>query len=92
MYYECHISIGLHPVSARPLIEALNSWSFSCISGDPILGKDTYEYATRHVSGNTNFQKVLSHINTAAHILREQGFPVLRQKIELVIYDTIKED
>ena len=92
MYYECHISIGLHPISAQQLIENLNNWSFSKIAGDPVLGKDTYEYATRHVSGNTNFQKVVDHMNKTATILREQGFPVLRQKVELVIYDTIKED
>ena len=91
MYYECHISIGLHPTSAKELIECLNGWSFSCIQGDPVLGKGVYEYATRHAPGSTDLGKVIQHMNDTAHILKGQGFPVIRQKVEIVVYDTVKE-
>ena len=88
MYYEIHITLGLSPVSAQPLIEALNGWSFSAITGDPILGKDAYEYATRHASGNTPFDVVKAQMSKTAAILKDQGFDVVRQKIELVLLDT----
>ena len=88
MYYECHITIALHPVSAKSLIAALNGWHFSCIEGDPVLKDHSYEYATRHASSNTPFEDVVAHMNRTADILRDQGFPVVRQKVELVMYDT----
>lgn len=87
MYYELHITIGNHLVSAKQLIEACNNWSYSAITGDLVLGKEGYEYATRHASGNCPFEDVVASLNTMATFLKVQGYPVIRQKVELVMYD-----
>lgn len=87
MIYECHITIGLHPISAKALIESLG-WKFSYITGDPDLGTDPHEYATRHASANTQITIVIEELTRIASILARQGFPILREKVELVMYDT----
>jgi hypothetical protein len=87
MYYECHITLGLHPVSAKGLIEALG-WKYSMIEGDPVLGTGYREYATRIASVKVNEAVVIAEMDYIASVLAHRGFNVLRQKIELVIYDT----
>lgn len=88
MYWECHITLGLHPVSSKDLVEALG-WKFSCIDGDPQLGSGAREYATRNASSVSDFETVKTHMNYTADVLkRTGGFNVIRQKIELVMYDT----
>ena len=86
MTYECHITIALHPVSAEALITSLG-WKFSCIHGDPDLGIGAREYATRHAAVGTPITQVILEIQRISGILLAQGFPVLREKIELVMYD-----
>lgn len=87
MYWELHITLGLHPVSAKPLIEAL-AWKFSCINGDPDLGGGPREYATHHGSPNAPIEGIIHELNRVAGILKEAGFNVIRRKVELVMYDT----
>jgi hypothetical protein len=87
MYYECHITLGLHPISAQPLIEALG-WKYSCIEGDPVLGTGYHEYATRHASTRVGESRIIAEMSYIAGVLAHAGFNVVRQKVELVIYDT----
>lgn len=87
MYYECHITLGLHPKSARVLIEALNNWKYSSIEGDPDLGSGPREYATRRASSNVALADVVAHMDKIALILNDEGYNVLRSKVELVMYD-----
>lgn len=87
MYYECHITLGLHPVSAKRLIEALG-WKYSMIEGDPVLGTGYHEYATRHASAKCPESTIIAEMDYIAGVLAHMGFNVLRQKVELVVYDT----
>lgn len=87
MYYECHITIGPHHLSSRSLVEAMG-WKFSYINGDPSFGEGSREYATQHADARINLEDVKAAMDRDAHILRQNGFPVIRQKVELVVYDT----
>lgn len=89
MVYECHITIDLYPISAKELIEALG-WKFSKIAGDPQLGDKTFEYATRSASSQTQLVVVVNELERVSGILSKQGFPVVREKIELVVHDNRK--
>jgi hypothetical protein len=87
MYWECHITIGVSPLGSRALAEALG-WKYSCIDNDPDLGEGFKEYATRHASTAVPFQDVVDALNRTSAIFKDMGFKVLRQKVELVMYDT----
>lgn len=87
MYYECHITLKLQPRSAKHLIEGLG-WKFSCIEGDPSLGDGPREYATRHVSTTVGEPAIIAEMDHVAGVLAHAGFSVIRQKVELVVYDT----
>lgn len=85
-YYECHITFE-RPKDAT-IIE-LPNWKFSCIDGDPILGKGVKSYYTRHY--NTAFlpaQMVMEMERLKPIIEAQPGHRVLRTKVELVVHDT----
>lgn len=87
MNYECHITIPID--YAGPAFDdacKVAGWSTSRIMGDPVLAPDKpFAYANRHA-------RVLTHLRhdmtTFADVLRGMGIPVLREKIEIIIYDT----
>lgn len=88
-YYECHIT--LTPDSGlKVFVEGLG-WKFSQIFGDIILGDDEiFAYATTHYNEKLGEQEVIAEMNHAASMMEKRGFKVLRQKVELVVYDTKK--
>lgn len=57
-------------------------WKFSKIDGDPVLGDAVWHYLTTHRHSKADALTALKHM--AAH------FPglVVREKIELIVYDT----
>ena len=96
MYYECHITLETPDYGTEDIkrdIESLaQGWKFSEITGDPILGNRRYCYATKHMKPSMKVQLVISEMNFAALALRMHRWVVVRQKVELVLYDehTIK--
>ena len=96
MYYECHITVDpfdaplTHPESCEGTVYRIG-WNFSRITGDPILGNGKYQYATKHFAHDDSFEWVLQQLRKAASLLREAGWKVVREKIELVLYDTKEE-
>lgn len=89
--YECHITIELPDSVFITLLEKKileNGWKFSKIDGDPIFGKGIKCYATQHFNSSKNVNKVLEEMNNVAEHLDILGFNVIREKIELIIYDT----
>lgn len=87
-YYECHITMRGKREDISPVVES-EEWKFSCIDGDPVLGKEIFCYATRHYSAvRVPLEEVVMHMNIAALVFHKVGIEIVRQKVELVVYDT----
>ena len=88
MYYECHITLALTPKDMKQAVESFNGWSYSAINGDPDLGESLFCYATRRASAGFDLMKVIEVMGQVANGLELCGGTVLRQKVELVMFDT----
>lgn len=86
-YYECHITMRGDPKVIEPLVKA-TGWKFSAIDGDPVLGKGVLCYATSHFKGSRDVDEVIILMDEVADALRYKGAEVIREKVELVVYDT----
>lgn len=83
--FEAHITC---PREWTPTVEKagfMSEWAFSAIDGDPVMGKQAYCYLTGY---DTNAATLLERTNRLADFLRAAGVPVLREKVEEIIYDT----
>ena len=90
-YYEVHITMKGDPAKIEPLVNKIG-WKFSAIDGDPILGEGIKCYATMFFSPRRYEQdEVVEIIELVAQNLRSKGINVIREKIELVIWDRRKE-
>ncbi len=96
-YYECHITFfAFGPQPELPaFLEKNTGWKYSQIDGDPVLGPGVKCYLTKHYPAATDTShqaaesdRIIGLMGKAADYVRECGMDVLRQKIELVIYDT----
>lgn len=88
MYYKCHITLAKQEcVSPIQAIEALG-WKYSAIDGDPDLGEGLLEYATTHYLPDWVVTDVIDEMAKVTEVLTICGHRVIRQKVELVIYDT----
>jgi hypothetical protein len=95
MYYELHITVRPTAGAEGPLQSAIESypgWHYSCIYGDPVLGKHPYCYATTHIETTVNIQDVITHLESMGKNLRRQNFSTIREKVELVLYDKRRKD
>ena len=88
MYYECHITLALTPKDMKQAVESFNGWTYSAINGDPDLGESLFCYATRRASAGHDLMKVIEVMGRVANGLELCGGVVLRQKVELVMFDT----
>lgn len=93
-YYECHITF-LMPGRQADYLEAHTDWKFSRIDGDPVMGAGLKCYLTKHfpASAHTSHttaeaDKVVVKMGEVANFLKLSGIEVIRQKVELVIFDT----
>lgn len=91
-YYECHITMDPLPALGLGIQEAFEQvgWLYSCIDGDPELGKGVKCYATRHFNSKkyTVAKLKVKLDNTAEKIHKLCAAKIIRKKIELVVYDT----
>ena len=89
-YYEMHITmLGSKDILA-PMVKKMG-WKFSAIDGDPVLGDGIKCYATAWLSPRRISQdEAVLTLTGTADILKHWGANVIREKIELVIYDTRK--
>lgn len=87
-YYECHITFEAD--KRRPLVDIVKSigWKFSCIDGDPSMGMGIRCYATHHFNGGHGIKDVVITMEKTAEHLAANRCKVIRQKVELVVYDT----
>lgn len=89
-YYELHITMNGTKAQLEALVNRMpNRWTFSCIDGDPIIGKGVKCYATKHYRISSTRSQVKGHLNQAVNYLEQHTDPgtVIREKIELVIHD-----
>lgn len=87
-YYECHITMLGPKGFLENLVITLPKWKYSCIWGNPILGNSDFSYATAHFSMNLTEEQVIGFMNATAAYLKDGGAEIVRQKVEVVIYDT----
>lgn len=85
-YYECHVTCRGNKNEIQAAIEAAG-WIFSCIDGDPDLGKGVKCYATRQFNIRCTQAGVECAVTNMGNRLRSVGVAVLREKIEQVLYD-----
>lgn len=84
MNYECHITVEReHGPVAEALAKEMH-WKYSQIDGDPVLGKEVFAYLTTHDHDLLQMQR---RMNYAVGALQEKGIAVVREKIELIVYD-----
>lgn len=93
MYLECHITMLEETVvtAARFNVEKAG-WKYSCIVGDPTLDGEklvpsVYQYATKNFPCSFDLEQVKAAMGAVATALDLEGLNVIRQKIELVLYD-----
>ena len=86
-YYECHITIEGDKDTSEKLVTHVG-WKFSAIDGDPSLGEGVKCYATMHYNNRVPLVEVIDRVQTTANALRAAGLHVVREKVEMVVYDT----
>lgn len=83
--FECHITIAVKDAEIGEEVAKEHHWKTSEIQRDPVLGKDSYFYLTTH---NKTFLEIYSRMEEVINSLKEYGVPIIREKIELIVYDT----
>jgi hypothetical protein len=85
MTYECHITVDARNAEAATAIAKRLGWKTSQIDGDPLLGDKVFFYLTKHARA---FQTILHDMLETGTILEAAGIALIRQKIELIVFDT----
>lgn len=85
MIFEAHITCHIrHAIVVEKLSKELH-WNFSKIEGDPLLGAKPHCYLTSHA---ITFLELYGRMKAAVGVCSQEGVEVLREKIELIMYDT----
>lgn len=90
-YYECHITLkGVPGDLLKRQVESYHGWKFSAIDGDPTLGQSVFCYATKHYNAKHELDYVIERMHEVATELAGKAVveEVIREKVELVVYDT----
>lgn len=85
MLLECHITVDLDDAELAQLVADELHWKTSEIERDPLLGQASYFYLTTH---DTELVRLMSRMRSATAVLKSHAVRVVREKIELIIYDT----
>lgn len=85
MIYECHITISSDDAAVGEQVADELHWKTSEIARDPVLGQATYFYLTSH---DTDTERMFRRMRQCSTTLLNSGVNVIREKIELIIYDT----
>lgn len=86
-YYECHVTMIGDAVNIENSVSKIG-WKFSKIDGDPILGEGIKCYATKHYPAKLEANDVVHLVQEVSSVLKNKGHNILRDKVELVIYDS----
>lgn len=85
MIFECHITCNLKHIKTAAAVADGHGWKPSTIEGDITLGKESYFYLTKH---SRDYMSLFNEMQRCANALRLTGCEVIREKIELIMYDT----
>lgn len=86
MNFECHITLNLADANVGNFVaEQVEGWHTSQSERDPVLGKDSYFYLTAH---DTDYVRMYERMKYVAKRVEGYQTEVVRQKIELIMYDT----
>lgn len=86
MTYEVHITVDLKHNKEAQQVADKHGWKTSEIARDIILGQKSYFYLTQHFREKDKaFEELAS---TVYSLTVNFKIPVIRQKIELIIFDT----
>lgn len=83
--FEWHITCPQSHATDVARLADLAGIVFSQIAGCPILGAGTYCYLTGY---DTESNEALARVAEIERLLAESGIPILRSKIENIVYDT----
>lgn len=92
MYYEAHITIednfskDKHDLLSDWALR--HEWKYSAIAGDIVLGDDIKFYLTKHYQAKEMPEEIINDIKKVSAWATEDGFKVIRSKLELILYDT----
>ena len=88
-YIELHVTMTGDPVAIKPVVENIG-WKFSRIDGDPVLGLGVKCYATKQAKyKEDHFEEASRTVLMAGEALRNAGLTVVREKVEVVVFDRI---
>lgn len=82
IHITCHVKDA---VKVENYIEHDTKWKFSVIDGDPLLGKKPHCYLTGHT---ITYPFAKDKMEDAVYNLGIRGVEIIRQKIELIVYDS----
>ncbi len=85
MLFECHITVSTDDAEIATQVAKDKHWKTSEIARDPVLGDSTFFYLTTH---SKDYNEMWARLREAADQLAYDGVGVLREKIELIMYDT----
>lgn len=85
MIYECHITCDVKDAAIATEVARIDNWKTSEIARDPTLGNKNFFYLTCH---ERDVEKIFLRMRAVVRALRHLKVEVLREKIELIIYDT----
>lgn len=87
--YEAHITFPrkYDEVALKAIIRPhfAGEWKYSAFDADPVMGKEPYSYLTAY---DTHEDRLLDRIMEVSLCARAANIPVLRKKVERIIYDT----
>lgn len=85
--YEAHLTFDkIHGTEIAKLAESNPPWVFSQITGCPLLGPGTYCYLTGYDKQSP--LTLLADMERLGTLCEAQGIPVLRSKIERIVFDS----
>lgn len=85
MLFECHITVSTEHAETATNIAKLCHWKTSEIARDPVLGDKNFFYLTSH---SKEYNDMWSRLRQTVAMFNNVEVPVLREKIELIMYDT----
>lgn len=84
MNYECHITVDTKHAELAAMLAGGGHWKTSEIARDPVLGDKNFFYLTTHMDC---VFKMREKMDLMVSSLQYAGIPVLRKKIELIVFD-----
>lgn len=83
--YEAHITLRREDAEAvEALADALPTWHFSQIHGDPVLGRSPFCYLTSH---DHIYGSLYAAMRGVENTLKAAGLIPVRLKIEHIVFD-----